>query len=121
MAMSGGDPHARGTWMPIRVQLSRRKGWRMPPDTVKVDRATRWGNPFAPGESAPVGTSAGTLVRDRQHAVQLYRAYAPSDPALVAAARAQLRGLNLACWCPLPAAGEADCCHAAVLLEIANG
>src|ERR1700742_575092 len=25
------------TKKPIRVQLSRRKGWRMPPDTVKVD------------------------------------------------------------------------------------
>lgn len=30
--------------MPDRVQLSRRKGLRMPPDTVKVDRSTRWGN-----------------------------------------------------------------------------
>ena len=25
---------------PIRVQLSRRKGWTMPPNTVKVDRST---------------------------------------------------------------------------------
>jgi len=31
---------------PVRIQLSRRKGWRMPADTVKVDRSTRWGNPF---------------------------------------------------------------------------
>jgi hypothetical protein len=31
---------------PIRVQLSRKKGWRMPPNTVKVDRTTKWGNPF---------------------------------------------------------------------------
>src|SRR4051812_49296276 len=29
-----------------RVQLSRRAGWRMPPNTVKVDRTTQWGNPF---------------------------------------------------------------------------
>ena len=31
---------------PVRVQLKRAKGWRMPPGTVKVDRTTKWGNPF---------------------------------------------------------------------------
>lgn len=31
---------------PGRVQLRRVRGWRLPPDTVQVDRATRWGNPF---------------------------------------------------------------------------
>jgi len=34
------------TGRPIRIQLSRRKGWRMPANTVKVDRSTKWGNPF---------------------------------------------------------------------------
>lgn len=32
--------------MPERVQLSRVKGWRMPPDTVRVCRPGKWGNPF---------------------------------------------------------------------------
>jgi hypothetical protein len=32
--------------VPQRIRLSRQKGWRMPPNTVKVDRTTRWGNPF---------------------------------------------------------------------------
>lgn len=32
--------------MAERIQLSRQKGWRMPENTVKVDRSTRWGNPF---------------------------------------------------------------------------
>lgn len=31
---------------PQRIQLKRTKGWKMPPNTVKVDRSTRWGNPF---------------------------------------------------------------------------
>lgn len=31
---------------PRRVRLERTKGWRLPPGTVKVDRSTRWGNPF---------------------------------------------------------------------------
>ncbi|HEX5568070.1 MAG TPA: DUF4326 domain-containing protein, partial [Streptomyces sp.] len=34
--------------------------------------------------------------------------------------RAELRGRDLMCWCPLPAPGEPDHCHAAVLLELAN-
>ena len=29
---------------PVRVQLRRTKGWRMPENTVKVDRTTRYGN-----------------------------------------------------------------------------
>lgn len=33
--------------MPERVQLSRKAGWRMPPNTVKVSRPGRFGNPFA--------------------------------------------------------------------------
>lgn len=31
---------------PQRIQLRRTKGWRMPENTVKVDRTTKWGNPF---------------------------------------------------------------------------
>jgi hypothetical protein len=31
---------------PERIQLRRTKGWRMPSNTVKVDRTTKWGNPF---------------------------------------------------------------------------
>ena len=29
-----------------RVQLSRKKGWKMPAGAVKVDRKTEWGNPL---------------------------------------------------------------------------
>ncbi len=32
--------------MPERAQLRRTKGWRMPPDTVKVCRPGPFGNPF---------------------------------------------------------------------------
>src|SRR4051794_26371923 len=32
---------------PRRVQLKRSKGWRMPANTVKVDRTTVYGNPFS--------------------------------------------------------------------------
>ena len=34
------------TSAPQCIQLHRTKGWRMPPNTRKVDRSTRFGNPF---------------------------------------------------------------------------
>ena len=100
---------------PQRIQLKRSKGWRMPENTVKVDRTTKWGNPFKVGERNP----CGTITKDKRHAWQLYLGFAPTNEKLVAAARAELRGKNLACWCPQPDPYE-DACHAAVLLKIAN-
>ena len=32
-----------------RIQLCRARGWRMPTGAVKVDRTTKWGNPFVVG------------------------------------------------------------------------
>ena len=104
--------------MPIRVQLSRKKGWRMPPNTVKVDRTTKWGNPFIVGKPGGAFTA---MVKDRRHAWQLFNGSAHDNAELVKAAQIELRGKNLACWCPLPTQMyEPDCCHAAVLLELAN-
>jgi hypothetical protein len=37
---------AKAVGSPVRVQLSRKKGWKLPPNTVTVDRATMWGNQF---------------------------------------------------------------------------
>ena len=102
--------------MPERVQLRRTKGWRMPPNTVKVDRTTKWGNPFIVGKS---GGAFTPKVKDRRHAYLLFKSVAADNQQLVAAARAELRGKNLACWCTKDDLYE-DCCHAAVLLEIAN-
>lgn len=104
---------------PQRVQLSRQKGWRMPPNTVKVDRSTAWGNPWPIGERGPLDR----LAPDAEGAVGFFRAMFADHPEMreaarypdAAAVRAALRGKNLACWCR-PGAW----CHADVLLEIAN-
>lgn len=101
---------------PRRVQLRRVKGWVMPPNTVKVDRTTKWGNPFVVGKPGGAYTAK---VTDRRHAWRLYQSVAPLNAELVSAARAELRGKNLACWCPFDDPYE-DTCHAAILLEIAN-
>lgn len=90
----------------------------MPENTVKVDRTTKWGNPFVVGKS---GGAYSAKVVSRRHAWQLFASVAPDNAELVAAAQAELKGKNLACWCPLPTDPYAkDECHAAVLLELAN-
>ncbi|CAM2159170.1 DUF4326 domain-containing protein (plasmid) [Pararobbsia alpina] len=101
-----------------RVQLMRAKGWRMPASTVKVDRSTKWGNPFVVGKTHP--TIPNRTIESRREAWALYREFAHANEDLIATARSELRGKNLACWCPLPTEGEDDHCHASELLRIGN-
>jgi hypothetical protein len=115
--------------MPERIQLRRTKGWRLQETSlalnglpaVRVDRATLWGNPFKVGVDG-----------NRPKCVSLFRQLL-SNPRFELDAnhrlfmfkrerlQADLGGKNLACWCPLPEPGQPDECHAAVLLQIANG
>jgi hypothetical protein len=105
----------------------------MPENTVYVGRPTKWGNPF---NLEACGT--------RSKAVRLYRAWMTGtfteksiERIIGGGAKVEeqplgifyhllirgglrrmlpeLRGKNLACWCPLD-----QPCHADVLLEIAN-
>lgn len=102
--------------MATRIQLQRTKGWRMPPGAVKVDRSTRWGNPFRVGDTVHKGPSFSgrdETVRDAEHACRLFRAHLFNLRS--AADLATLRGRDLACWCKPDAP-----CHADVLIELAN-
>lgn len=96
---------------PQRIQRKRTKGWTMPADTVYVGRPTKFGNPFIVGAKNPFGT----VTADNRHAVALFLGFAPQNNLLVAAAKEELRGKNLACWCRLD-----EPCHADTLLELAN-
>lgn len=103
---STNPPVPREDEVPRRIQLSRRKGWRLPVGAIHVARPSRWGNPYR--------VAVGTAVADRQIAVSLFEAFMVSgdgrdwnlEP---------LRGHDLACWCPLD-----EPCHADVLLRLAN-
>lgn len=117
--------------MPARVQRTRTAGQPgMPPGSIYVGRGTRWGNPNrivrAPHGLVVAhdnGSTVGTFPTDkaaRRFATDAYRHQLNSDPELAAAARRELAGRDLACWCPLPESGETDHCHAAVLLELVN-
>ncbi|CAN7165642.1 DUF4326 domain-containing protein [Acidovorax sp. LjRoot118] len=111
---------------PQRIQLSRAKGWRMPPNTVKVDRTTKWGNPWrivkrddgrwwceGPTGYWQVPTKAAGLIQAiEQHAAdaEIHAEHFGFDLIL-----RELRGKNLACWCRLD-----QPCHADILLKLAN-
>ena len=104
---------------PKRIQLRRAKGWRMPENSVKVDRSTKWGNPFIVGEDDTRADCIGhykallagllcltcTAPIERQKAARSY----------VVEHIDKLRGHDLACWCPLD-----QPCHADVLLQLTN-
>jgi hypothetical protein len=73
---------------------------KIPSDAVYVGTGTKWSNPWR-GQSKRVS-------------IERYREWLPTQRELVAAAKAELRGKDLVCWCaPFP-------CHADVLIEIAN-
>lgn len=97
---------------PERIQLSRAKGWKMPANTVKVDRTTKLGNPFKVTEDRP----AADAVMAFRFWLTVDSCTAISDrKAHILAALPGLRGKNLACWCK-----SGTRCHADVLLELAN-
>lgn len=90
---------------PKRIQLSRKKGWRKPENTVVVSRPSKWGNPYQITED-----------RDASDVCIAFHAHIHlMDSETREAYLAPLRGKNLACWCKL---GEP--CHADVLLKWAN-
>jgi hypothetical protein len=109
---------------------------------VYVGRGSRWGNPCTQvrypaldgtewEQEGRLGKTSGQqhafihpdktvtwhLVQDAtpEQAVELYRRWLAQRPELAVAAREQLAGRDLMCWCPL---GQP--CHADALLELAN-
>lgn len=125
---------------PTRIQRRRAKGWRAQDHTTSplgatyVGRPTRFGNParlvYADHglvvqwghDGAVVGTWPADGREARKYATDLYRDWIgrPEQESQRKLFRVLLYGRDLACWCPLPAAGQPDHCHAAVLLEMAN-
>lgn len=127
---------------PVRIRLSRAKGWRKPEGAIVVSRPSRWGNPWKPGDpgridmldielTAPRALDRAdcahyfgawlrgewTLLPDRLTplgVVSALREFDERREALLAALPA-VRGRALCCWCPLDAP-----CHGDALLELAN-
>jgi hypothetical protein len=115
---------------PKRIQLRRTKGWRKPDGAIVVARRTLWGNPF----TIPSAVATGFISADwsdadkRAFVTDCFRdwlQYGPDSSWWFEAGRHQwqwirehlpeLRGHDLACWCPLD-----QPCHADVLLTEAT-
>ncbi len=78
----------------------------MPANTVYVGRPTKWGNPYR----------LEVFDGKREAVVAAFWRYLHHENgAELRNAVRELRGKNLACWCPLD-----QPCHADVLLELAN-
>jgi hypothetical protein len=105
---------------PHRVQLRRAKGWKMPENTVKVDRTTKWGNPFVVTPQITREQSIDLFKRMMAgrpaKGLALSEAEQREKRAFILAHIEELRGKNLACWCSLDGP-----CHGDILLELANG
>lgn len=70
---------------------------------VYIGRPSKWGNPFVIGKDG-----------DRAMVIKKYREWIMAQPKLIEAAKIELRGKILACWCAPYA------CHGDVLSEVAN-
>lgn len=104
--------------MPKRIQMTRQHPWRQDhPDAVIVARPSKWGNPFKIGER----DHNNDVIEDRADAARAYAVWAEDcldyryTHKGIFDDLGELRGKDLACWCPLD-----QPCHADVLLRIAN-
>ena len=114
---------------PVRLQLSRRKGFDLQAlslDTnglpaVNVARPSVLGNPFVVGKKGTRAECVSLFIAALDGLVCLtlgdgvYEA-SKAYPFVVKAEANRLRNRNLACWCSLPKTGQPDLCHAAVLI-----
>lgn len=100
-------------FIPRGIQLKRTAGWNLQAiskdlnglEATKVDRTSRWGNPYRVDNQQTRAQSVAAFRHTLEgwHRLKLEEYLEP------------LRGRNLACWCP-PGAP----CHREVLLELAN-
>ncbi len=121
--------------MPERIQRLRTAGWRKPDNCVIVTRPSRYGNPFTIA-GALEAEIADNVEDARKRCAETFRHWLDGDlyggdgpegtawskeaRDRILAGLPELRGKDLACYCPLPEPGQPDHCHAAVLLSIAN-
>lgn len=85
-----------------RVLNKHRDG--IPAGAAYIGRPSKWGNPFAIGKDG-----------NRAEVIEKYRLWLETQPALVEAAKRELAGKDLVCFCA-PSA-----CHGDVLVELVNG
>lgn len=121
--------------VPKRIQLKRIKGWRLPANCVVVSRPSPFGNPFTLADIILEREGELNAQVARAEAVRRLKVWLGLEPdpagrfaclypdrkTAVLRRLPELRGRDLACWCPLTYPDGSHCpCHADVLLELAN-
>lgn len=121
---------------PIRLRLSRARDfdlqahslWTTGISAISTARPSRWGNPFTHRDNALAARTYRAWLTGSFRTSDMFGCNCKLSKARLDVLRRDtinglhaLRGHNLACWCPLPKPGEPDHCHAAMLLEVANG
>jgi len=81
------------------------------PYDIYIGRGSKWGNPFShiPNSSAPYP------VDSREDAIRAYEDWIFNQPELLEAAKRELKGKVLGCFCK-----PTYSCHGDILLKIAN-
>lgn len=75
----------------------------VPSDAVFIGRPSKWGNPYTIGLDGP-----------RDEVIEKFRIHLAESPKLIQAAKNELAGKHLLCFCkPAP-------CHGDILLSVAN-
>lgn len=110
---------------PTRIQLSRKKDWRMPPNTKVVSRPSKFGNPynwqdFLTPSSGPRKAKATVTRFFLWSVIQIQEGRQPTDFIewfrWIAEHLHEIRDADhVACWCKLT-----EICHGDVLIELAN-
>ena len=70
---------------------------------IYIGRPSKWGNPFVIGRDG-----------NREQVIEKYREYMLGNARLLAAAKSELKGKVLGCWC------APQSCHGDVLAEVAE-
>lgn len=107
---NAGDPPTYVPIKPLRIQLSRKRGFNLQEVSKKLNglpavncaRPSRWGNP----ERRTAGVT-------NHYLVACFRDYVRENLDFVKLAKQELSGKNLACFCKLE-----EECHCDVLLEL---
>lgn len=114
---------------PVRLQLSRRKGFNLQALSLATNGlpAVSVTRPYSAFQNRwKVGSWSNRLGRNVasiEEAVECFRLSSgwATEARMIEYVRDNLRGKNLACWCPLiDKDGKCVSCHADILLEIAN-
>lgn len=103
---------------PKRIQRKRTKGFKLaaastnPNGVIYVGRPSKWGNPVKSPWPKPNAAQRVLIVAAFE---KFFRQWLEQEPHARQMMIDELRGKDLACWCPVNRS-----CHADVLLQIAN-